>query len=589
MACGGTPVPHVAPPPSAASPALFSDWNAEAFARAAQEGRPLIISVQTHWCHWCHVMNEETYGDPEVAALLREHFVVIAVDADGRPDIAARYLAWGWPATALLTPDAQPIVNVRGYQSPTAFLKLLRDVLARRDRHPPLKDIGQTTESSPEMALADRLSQLRARIDQSYDARAHGYGGPKQVPWFAPLEDGVLRARIDHDRGPLQRALLSMDRYVSLIDPVAGGMFQYSVGQEWDRPHYEKIHATQADALRGFADAYRFTAEARWLVHAQNIARYVLGTLHSPDHVFYANQDADVGHIGTRTFISGHDYYSRNAQERALVSDPAVDRSVYANNNGMTIASLCALYEATDERAYVEAAEVAMAQIEITHSDGELYRHAAHDHGERYFNDQVEMADALLSLSQATGDSRYQVRLERLVAATEHRLMDHAAGGFFAHTPDPNAVGVFAIPIKSLADNSHWARLQLHMHRIGGDVHHRDVALRTLSAVTPSADSVGVGRGIFEHLRALNVATAPYAVLTVVAPQHDAQGLALYRGALRYRHPTRLVHWQAPEQSHYPYPDRAVLYLCSENACSAPIENVSEIAPQADAFLAQAD
>lgn len=581
-------VPHsVSPPPAASS--VFSEWNAAAFARAAEEGRPLIISVQTRWCHWCHVMNDETYGDAEVAALLREHFVVIAVDADARPDVAARYLAWGWPATALLTSEAQPIVNLRGHQSPAAFLKRLREVLARHDRQQPLTDLGQPTESSYEIALADRLNRLRARIDQSYDARAHGYGGPKKVPWFAPLEDAVLRARIDRDKAPLQRALLSLERYAWLIDPVAGGMFQYSVGQGWEQPHYEKIHATQADALRGFADAYRFTGETRWLAHAQNIARYVLGPLRSPDHAFHANQDADVGHIGTPSFISGHDYYSRNAQERALVSDPSLDRSIYANNNGMTIASLCALYEATDDHAYLEAAELAMARIEITHSAGDLYRHAAHDHGERYFNDQVEMADALLSLSQATGDPRYHARLGRLVAATERRLMDHVGGGFFAHTPDPNAVGVFAVPIKSLADNSHWARLQLHLHRVGGDVHHRDVALKTLSAVTPSAESVGVGRGIFEHLRALNVATAPYAVLTVVAPQHDAQGLALHRGALRYHHPMRLVHWQTPEQSHYPYPDRAVLYLCSENACSAPIENVSEIAMQADAFLAQVD
>ena len=49
-------------------------------------------------------------------ALLREHFVTIRVDADARPDVAERYRAWGWPATAILTPDARPVLELRGYQ-----------------------------------------------------------------------------------------------------------------------------------------------------------------------------------------------------------------------------------------------------------------------------------------------------------------------------------------------------------------------------------------------------------------------------------------------------------------------------------------
>src|SRR5262245_41338449 len=72
----------------------FEEWSDAAFDRARRERRILLLSVQATWCHWCHVMNEETYGDPEVRALLEESFVTVRVDADARPDLAERYARW---------------------------------------------------------------------------------------------------------------------------------------------------------------------------------------------------------------------------------------------------------------------------------------------------------------------------------------------------------------------------------------------------------------------------------------------------------------------------------------------------------------
>jgi hypothetical protein len=75
-------------------------------------------------------MDHETYADPEVAALLRAHFMPIRVDADARPDLAERYADWGWPATAVLTSDARPVLELRGYQDPREFAALLRELVA---------------------------------------------------------------------------------------------------------------------------------------------------------------------------------------------------------------------------------------------------------------------------------------------------------------------------------------------------------------------------------------------------------------------------------------------------------------------------
>jgi len=86
---------------SASGPSAVSwvDWSDAAFARAQAEKRLVLLDLSAVWCHWCHVMEETTYRDPKVVALIRERFVAIRVDQDSRPDLSNRYEDYGWPAT----------------------------------------------------------------------------------------------------------------------------------------------------------------------------------------------------------------------------------------------------------------------------------------------------------------------------------------------------------------------------------------------------------------------------------------------------------------------------------------------------------
>ena len=34
-------------------------------------------------CHWCHVMDRESYDDPELAAIVNEHFIAVTPDRKG--------------------------------------------------------------------------------------------------------------------------------------------------------------------------------------------------------------------------------------------------------------------------------------------------------------------------------------------------------------------------------------------------------------------------------------------------------------------------------------------------------------------------
>jgi uncharacterized protein YyaL (SSP411 family) len=74
-------------------PVKWHPWSDSAFARAQAENKPVLLDIGAVWCHWCHVMDHESYEDPEMATIIKEHFVAVKEDRDQRPDIDARYQA----------------------------------------------------------------------------------------------------------------------------------------------------------------------------------------------------------------------------------------------------------------------------------------------------------------------------------------------------------------------------------------------------------------------------------------------------------------------------------------------------------------
>ena len=98
------------------NPVDWYPWGDEAFEKAKQENKPVLVSIGYAACHWCHVMERESFENPEVAALMNEHFINIKVDREERPDVDHVYMdalhaiegSGGWPLNVFLTPDRKP-------------------------------------------------------------------------------------------------------------------------------------------------------------------------------------------------------------------------------------------------------------------------------------------------------------------------------------------------------------------------------------------------------------------------------------------------------------------------------------------------
>ena len=49
------------------NPVDWYPWGQEAFDRAKQENKPILLSIGYATCHWCHVMERESFMNDEIA------------------------------------------------------------------------------------------------------------------------------------------------------------------------------------------------------------------------------------------------------------------------------------------------------------------------------------------------------------------------------------------------------------------------------------------------------------------------------------------------------------------------------------------
>src|SRR3954453_24182201 len=189
----------------AGNPVEWYAWGDDAFERAREEDKPVLVSIGYAACHWCHVMEHESFEDASVAALMNDAFVCVKVDREERPDVDAIYMdavqamtgRGGWPLNAFLTPDGVPFYAGtyfppdprHGLPSWTQLLSALRDSwVSQRDgvASAPASILprlsGAALLEAPDAAFnPDSLDAAVGVLARSFDAEYGGGGGAPQI------------------------------------------------------------------------------------------------------------------------------------------------------------------------------------------------------------------------------------------------------------------------------------------------------------------------------------------------------------------------------------------------------------------------
>jgi uncharacterized protein YyaL (SSP411 family) len=570
-------VAFAASPSFAGESIQWNGWSDELFSRATAEKRFVILDLEAVWCHWCHVMEKTTYADSEVTELLASKYIPVRVDQDANPDLASRYGDWGWPATIVFGPDGTEIAKIRGYIEPARMQALLKAII---DDPSPGPSVGEAFEIKPSVSVfltKEQRADMVKTVDESYEDSLGGWGENQKYIDPDSMDYAITRAEAG-DEVAAKRARQTFDAAIALIDPVWGGVFQYSEGGSWSKPHFEKIMSFQAQYLRQYSQAYALWKDEKYLAAARDIERYFAGFLISPDGAFYVSQDADLDHD-----TDGHKYYALGDAGRRKLGLPRIDKNLYARENGWAISGLTAFYNVTNDPKVLAIAERTAKWVNDNRAmpDGG-FRHGDKDRGGPFLGDSLAMGQAFLDLYAATGNRDWLAQAAKAGDFIGATFKDDA-GGFFSSKTSEGKVGVFAKPPKHSDDQIQVARFMNLLSRyFGNDVYkdHASHAMRYLTSFSSEAARPMPGVLLADE----ELAVEP-THMTIVGHKDDPRAQALHATARAFPARYKRLEWLDLREGKLPNPDveypdlgEPAAFACSNRICSYPSFSADELA-----------
>jgi uncharacterized protein YyaL (SSP411 family) len=561
-------------------------WSDDVFSQAKREHRFVLLDLEAVWCHWCHVMDVTTYRDPKILALLHSKYLTVRVDQDSRPDLSNRYEDYGWPATVVFDGEGHEIVKRQGYLAPDEMASMLQAIIDDPSPGPSVQAEKEIAFPANPLLAASLRTQLEKDYLDGYDGKQGSWGFDQKYLDWDSVELAMDRAAHGDARAE-SMAKQTLDAQLQLLDPVWGGVYQYSTDGVWTRPHFEKIMSMQAENLRIFAEAYAQFHDAKYLQAAQAIQRFLNSFLTSPEGAFYTSQDADV--------VAGQhsaEYFALNDQERRKRGVPRVDTHIYARENGWAITGLASLYEVTaDSKTLGEAVRAADWVTQHRGLSGGGFHHGAKDAGGPFLGDSVAMSRAYLALYRVTADRKWLTRAEQSMGYIERTFHSSSGVGLVSSVaPTDRAYQ----PHPQRDENVAVARTANLLFHATGEAKYRtmsEAAMRYLAAAP-----------VATRLPVASVLLADYEVgrpplhLTVVGRKEDPAARALFLAALQYPWFYKRVEWWDTREGKLPNPDvqypvvqRAAAYVCTERTCSAPIFKAEDVAVKVNKVLGLPD
>jgi hypothetical protein len=516
------------------------EWGDEAFARARELGKPILLSLTARWCEACHRMDEETWQDPGVAAAVERHTVPVRVDADARPDVYGCYHLGGLPTTAILTPDGG---FVRGgtFLSPPQFFAFLDTALAdfKSGRLP-----GERARRSapPPQNLVD---EVIARLLRRADAEHGGFGLAPKRPEVHAVTLLLRHWRQSRD-GALERAIrATLDAVVAhLTDPRDGGFFRYAAGGDWSGPHTEKVTLDQAQVARLLLEAGAALGEPRYVLSARQALAHARRRLADDEGRVFASVAADPA------------YY---AGVRSAEDLPAVDRRRFADSGAAMVTASWLDFALSGEPPSFDA-EFRRAAAEgcVPHRLDER------DGPAGLLMDQALAVAATLIEYRLTGSAPLLGWAERAARWSVEHLWDERTGAFRVAPEGP--AGVRLPPHRPLEGNGEMALalsdLAAHTGR-AEDARHAERLVETLgpqAVLSPAGPAVA--------LVAQRLAARP-AEADLEGDPADPRTRDLARAVIAALGPTAVVRWNSGP--------RPSVTLCVGDLCLPSIEDPREL------------
>ena len=549
----------------------------------------------------------------------------------------------GWPMTVFCDPDGVPFYGgtyfppepSRGLPGFRMVMEAVVDAFGGRreelrQRAPEtrarLGAIG-AIEPAAEPPGAALLETALATLRESADAEHGGFGGAPKFPPASTLELLLARGETEHVERTLDAMMAG-----GIYDQLGGGFSRYSVDGAWLVPHFEKMLYDNALLARAYLHGWQALGHERYRRVCEETLDWALREMRGPEGGFYSALDADSEGEEGRFYVwtpaqirealggdaaAAIDFYGvteagnfegRNvlhraagaaagepegleAARRALLAArderarPGLDDKRLTAWNALMVAALAEAGAALGRADYLDAARRCAEFLlgDLRDERGRLLR--TYNDGEgrlnAYLEDHAFLLEALLTLYEASFESRWFEHAEALAATTIDRFGDPQRGGFFSTSDDHEEliarrkeIGDHPIP----SGNSAMALGLLRLAGLSGERAYEQQAkgiLRLFAKAAPRQPDA------FAHLlRALDFQLSPTKEVALIGDEL-AELAAVVRAGFR----PHQVLAGGPQGAEAPalLADRPAIdgkptaYVCEHFACQAPVTDVDAL------------
>jgi len=298
----------------ATNPINWQGWSKQAFVQAKAENKLVFLSVGYSTCHWCHVMEQDSFVNTDVGAVLNQDYISLKVDRESLPAVDELYTSAltqvtgssGWPITAILNHQGEPLF-IQSFVPQDKLRKLLSRLIKMWRKNPQflnqnaanvmaLVRKAQAVDSNEKVDWNNQiLSQTRDKAAAILDATTGGFAGSPKFPSEGMVLFMLDQLEREYDPQLAKQVRLQLDQManVGLYDSIHGGFHRYSTDANWLVPHYEKMLYNQGQLLVIYARAARLFNQPRYRQIVTDTIEFMRTWLYQKDAGFYSAIDAD--------------------------------------------------------------------------------------------------------------------------------------------------------------------------------------------------------------------------------------------------------------------------------------------------------
>lgn len=504
-----------------------------------------------------------------------------------------------------------------------------------------LETIGtNVTELSPQV-----IKQALENLTKGFDAKHGGFG---HAPKFPPHSILKLLLR-QEDKNLVQMAFFTLNKMAraGIYDQLGGGFSRYSVDEAWLVPHFEKMLFDNAQLVRLYAEAYLMTKKPLYKQIVEETLDWVKREMLSEEGGFYSALDADSegvegkfyvwdereieellgenaklakayfdvssmgnfeGHnilnikhtderVAERFGLSIEELYQKLAKvketlfkARAKRIRPSLDDKVLCSWNSLMLMGFAEVGRILVRQDYID---IAVKNAELIHKKMFVNGRLKHSYKagvakvEGMLEDYSYYGLALVSLYQATFDSKWLLLAIEMVEAITKHFADGKRGGFFSTADDGEKLLVRPkdyFDSSQPSDNGAAAELLFVLSRYTGNADWEKLALGSIKTMSEAMKEQPNGFGTL--LCVLDQFLKPSQEIALIGESKEFIA-EINKHFLPYAVKALSINADNDLALQVPFLQRkdklegkATIYVCGNNVCWLPVTNTEELREQ---------